>query len=61
MSGISRIRRDYITTHLRSQLARLSHVVTNCEQEEADEKYMTASLRDIEVNLRRIRREYMDN
>lgn len=58
---LSRIRQNYMSTSLRFQLARLSHVVANCESEEYDYDYMTTSLRDIEMNLRRIRQGHMDN
>ncbi|MFA5410811.1 MAG: hypothetical protein WC321_03005 [Candidatus Omnitrophota bacterium] len=62
METISPIRREFVASHLRSQLERLRRVVGNIEVEDArDRFYAKESLREIEANLRRIRKLNMNH
>ncbi|MEI8344547.1 MAG: hypothetical protein WCG06_00575 [Candidatus Omnitrophota bacterium] len=48
--------RDFIATHMRSQMDRMKNVLEHLEGEKPDGSYMAMSLRDLETNLRRIRK-----
>lgn len=56
MNCMSGIRRDFVATYLRSQLKRLCGVLDNIEEEKADCEFTYESLREIEANLRHIRK-----
>ena len=57
MEAISNIRRDFIASHLRSQINRLHGVLLNIEEDsEVDCQYTGESLKGIEVSLRQIRK-----
>jgi hypothetical protein len=56
MQDMSTVRRDFIVGHLRNQLTRLRGILNNMEEEKVDCDYATSSLREIEVNLRQIRK-----
>ena len=53
---MSSIKRDFIASNLRSQLNRLSSILGNIEQDLIDCDYTHDSLREIESNLRQIRK-----
>jgi len=62
MQTMSSIRRDFIATHLRSQLNRLRRFLDNIEEEERlDPGYADEALKEVEVGLRRIRKLCMSN
>jgi hypothetical protein len=57
MEDMSTIRRDFVASHLRSQLSRLRSILSNIEEEDrVDCFYANESLREIEVGLRQIRK-----
>ncbi len=57
MRLMSNIRQDFVTTHLRSQMTRLSAVLAAIEdQGEFDFDYLYESLKEIEANIRPIRK-----
>lgn len=54
---MSSIRRDFLASHLRSQINRLRNILTNIESDDAVEcEYTHESLREIEATLRQIRK-----
>lgn len=54
---MSTIRRDFVATHLRSQLSRLQSILTHIEEaENIDCDYAMESLKQAEINLHQIRR-----
>ena len=54
---MSAIRKDFIATHLRSQLNSLRNILDNIEEEnKVDCDYARESLKDIEVKLRQLRK-----
>jgi len=57
----SNIKRDFIASNLRSQLNRLSNILGNMEQDLMDCDYTYDSLKEIESNLRKIRKLCVDN
>jgi len=62
MQAMSTIRKDFVATHLRMQLHRLNNILNNIEDvEKADNEYAYQSLKEIETNLRQIRRLCLDN
>jgi len=62
MQAMSSIRRDFVASHLRSQLSRLRNVLENIEEEEhIDSGYADESLKQIEVTLRNIRKLCLEN
>jgi hypothetical protein len=62
MQIMSTIRKDFVATHLRMQVNRLNNVLNNIEDlEKADSEYTCESLKEIEVNLRHIRKLCLDN
>lgn len=62
MPGMSTIRRDFVASHLRSQITRLQAVLDNIENEErVDCGYTDESLKEIEEGLRKIRKLCTDN
>ena len=59
---MSSMRRDFIASHLRSQMERLSGLLRNIENEDRfDLNYGDESLRRIEINLRQIRKSCLSN
>jgi len=57
MQAISSIRRDFIATHLRTQINSLRGVLDNIENDDAvDCDYAQQSLKEIENNLRQARK-----
>lgn len=57
MNGMTGIRRDFVASNLRSQLNRLRHILDNIEEEDkVDCEYASESLKEIETNLRQIRK-----
>jgi hypothetical protein len=57
MNAMSSIRRDFVATNLRSQLSRLSNVLGTIEEEnKVDCDYAYESFKEIELNLRQIRK-----
>ena len=58
---MSNIKRDFIASNLRSQLNRLSNILGNMEQDLMDCDYTYDSLKEIESNLRKIRKLCVDN
>ena len=62
MQAMSSIRRDFVASHLRSQLGRLRNVLESIEdEEEVDSGYADESLKQIEMTLRNIRRLCLDD
>jgi len=62
MQAMSSIRRDFIASHLRSQLEQLRNALENIEEEEhIDSGYADESLKQIEMTLRNIRKLCLDN
>ncbi len=47
---------EFIATHLRSQIVRLQSVLEHADVEKPDGGYLTSSIKDIEADLRRIRK-----
>ena len=57
MDSMTSIRRDFVASNLRSQLNRLRGILDNIEEEEAvDCEFATESLKEVETNLRQIRK-----
>ncbi|HOY10324.1 MAG TPA: hypothetical protein PLB05_09665 [Candidatus Omnitrophota bacterium] len=57
MKIVSNIHQDFVMTHLRSQLEHLSAVLKVIEdQGEFDVDYMYEALKEIETNIRQIRK-----
>ncbi|MDD5281511.1 MAG: hypothetical protein PHC37_01590 [Candidatus Omnitrophica bacterium] len=62
MNAMSAIRKDFLASNLRSQLGRLSNILNNIEEERlVDGECASDSLKEIELNLRQIRKLCMDN
>jgi hypothetical protein len=62
MNAMSSIRRDFVATNLRSQLSWLNDVLCVIEEEnKVDCDYAYGSLKEIELNLRRIRKLCVNN
>lgn len=62
LKTMSSIRRDFVASHLRSQINRLRSILNNIEAEEGvDCDYASESLREIETTLRNIRKLCTDN
>lgn len=58
---MSSIRKDFVASHLRSQINRLRGILSTIEAEDADNMYAFESLKEIEVNLRQIRKLCVEN
>jgi hypothetical protein len=57
MQGMSAIRKDFIASHLRSQVNGLQNILDNIEEEnKVDCSYAHESLKDIEIKLRQLRK-----
>ncbi len=57
MNMMSPIRKDFLASTLRSQLGRLSSILNNIEEERVvDVECASDSLKEVESNLRQIRR-----
>lgn len=57
MNTMSSIRRDFVASYLRTQLSRINNILDNIEEEkDVDCDYAYKSLKEIEVNLRQIRK-----
>lgn len=61
MINMSGIRRDFVASHIRSQLSRLRGILDNIEEEKVDCDFTNESLREVETNLRQIRKLCTDN
>ena len=62
MQAMSTIRRDFVASHLRSQLSRLRNVLESIEEEgHIDPGYADETLKQIEMTLRNIRKSCLDN
>jgi len=59
---MSMVRKDFVASHLRSQLNRLQNVLDNIEEENRVEcDFATESLKEVETNLRKIRKICVNN
>ena len=58
---MSNIKRDFIASNLRSQVGRLTNILGSIEQDSIDCDYMHDLLKEIESNLRQIRKLCADN
>ena len=56
MNTMSPIRKDFLASNLRFQLGRLSSILNNIEEERLDGECASDSLREVELNLRKIRK-----
>ncbi len=57
MNTMSSIRKDFLANNLRSQLGRLSSILNNIEEERVvDSECAHDSLKEVELNLRQIRK-----
>ena len=57
MNTMSTIRKDFLASNLRSQLGRLSSILNNIEEERLiDGECASDSLKEVELNLRQIRK-----
>lgn len=62
MQTMSSIRRDFIASHLRSQLSTLRNILNNLEERnDFDCGYANESLKNIEASLRQIRQLCVNN
>ena len=62
MNAMSSMRRDFVATHLRSQVDRLNTVLGDIENQGAtDCEYTRESLKEIEINIRQIRKSCENN
>jgi len=62
MNSMSSIRKDFVASHLRSQLNRLHLILDNIEEDDrVDCDYAYESLKGIETDLRQIRKLCADN
>lgn len=60
--AMSSIRRDFVASHLRSQISRLRTILNNIEDEDSvDGDYAYESLREIEGTIRQIRKVCVEN
>lgn len=60
--AMSSIRRDFVASHLRSQISRLRTILNNIEDEDSvDGDYAYESLREIEGTIRQIRKLCVEN
>ncbi len=57
MNTMSPIRKDFLASNLRDQLGRLSSILNNIEEERViDGECASNSLKEVELNLRQIRK-----
>jgi len=62
MNTMSSIRKNFLANNLRSQLGRLSSILNNIEEERLiDSECTSDSLKEVELNLRQIRKLCMNN
>jgi hypothetical protein len=62
MQTMSTIRREFVATHIRSQINQLRRILTNIEEENTvDGAFTQDVLREIEAHLRQIRKLCIDN
>jgi hypothetical protein len=62
MYTMSNMRRDFVASNLRSQISRLSSILTNIEEDDRiDCGYTNESLKEIETHLRHIRKLCVNN
>jgi hypothetical protein len=54
-------RKDILASQLRSQVERLKEVLGSVEEENPDIDYIKTCLKEIEINLRRIRKTCVDS
>lgn len=58
---MSNIKRDFIASNLRAQFNKLANILGNIEQDLIDCDYTHDSLKEIEANLRQIRKLCVEN
>ena len=59
---MSMVRKDFVASHLRSQLNRLQNVLDNIEEENKVEcDFAAQSLKEVETGLRKIRKICVNN
>jgi len=59
---MSMVRKDFVASHLRSQLNRLQNVLDNIEEENKVEcDFAAQSLKEVETSLRKIRKICVNN
>ncbi|MBI4981718.1 MAG: hypothetical protein HZC15_01000 [Candidatus Omnitrophica bacterium] len=56
MNNMSEISRDFVASHLRLQLNRLRNILNDMETEKFECSYTQGSLKELENNLRQIRK-----
>ena len=62
MNTMSPIRKDFLASNLRAQLGRLSSILSNIEEERLiDGECASDSLKEVELNLRQIRKLCVEN
>ena len=62
MNTMSPIRKDFLASKQRNQLGRLSNILNNIEEERLiDSECASDSLKEVELNLRQIRKLCMSN
>lgn len=62
MNTMSSVRKDCLASSLRSQLSRLSSILNNIEEERLiDAETANDSLKEVELNLRQIRKLCLEN
>ncbi len=62
MNTMSPIRKDFLASNLRNQLGRLSNILNSIEEERLiDSECASDSLKEVESNLRQIRKLCMNN
>jgi|GEM_PF-614344 len=54
-------RKDILASQLRSQAERLKEVLASVEEENLDVDYIKTCLKELEINLRRIRKTCVDS
>lgn len=62
MNNLSPIRRDFLASHIRSQLGRLMNILNNIEEERGmDSDRTNNSLKEVEFGIRQIRKLCQEN
>jgi hypothetical protein len=62
MQTMSPIRRDFLASNLRTQVIRLRFILNNMENDEkSDHQYVCQVLREIENNIRQLRKSFEES
>lgn len=62
MNIMSSIRKDFLASNIRNQLSRLNNILSNIEEERLlDGAYAGDSIKEVELNLRQLRKLCMNN